>query len=40
VRKWERGALDIPGYVTVIIDLALNIPGVRERLGDALTAAP
>ena len=33
VRKWERGALDIPGYVIVIIDLALNVPGARERLG-------
>jgi DNA-binding transcriptional regulator YiaG len=32
VRKWERGALDIPGYVIVIIDLAVNVPGARERL--------
>ena len=33
VRKWERGVLDVPGYAIVIIDVALNIPGVSLRLG-------
>jgi DNA-binding transcriptional regulator YiaG len=33
VRKWERGALDIPGYAIVIIDLALNVPAARKELG-------
>lgn len=32
VRKWERGALDVPGYVEVVLDLALSVPGARERL--------
>ena len=33
VHRWERGVQDIPGYVSVVLDLALNVPGVRERLG-------
>jgi len=32
VGKWERGALDVPGYAIVILDLAINIPDVRQRL--------
>jgi DNA-binding transcriptional regulator YiaG len=33
VRRWESGELDIPGYVVVILDLALNVPAARHRLG-------
>jgi DNA-binding transcriptional regulator YiaG len=35
VRRWESGERDIPGPVQVIVDLALNIPAVRKRLGIA-----
>jgi hypothetical protein len=35
VRKWESGELDIPGYVQIIIDLAIHVPVVRDRLGIA-----
>jgi DNA-binding transcriptional regulator YiaG len=33
IRKWESGALGIPGYALVILDLALNVPAARKRLG-------
>lgn len=32
IRKWERGALDVPGYVEVVLDLAISVPGAADRL--------
>ena len=32
ISAWERGYYPIPGYVEVILDLALSLPEARARL--------
>lgn len=36
IRRWEAGERDIPGPVTVIVDLLLASPDARERCGITL----
>lgn len=33
VRRWEEGTREIPGPVQLLVELALQVPEVRERFG-------
>lgn len=46
VRRWEDGRREdgapatIPQPIAILVDLALHVPGVRERLGIKRAAPP
>ena len=33
VRRWEDGSQDIPGYVTLVVEILVAVPAVRKLLG-------
>jgi DNA-binding transcriptional regulator YiaG len=33
VRKYESGARPIPAWLEIVVDLLMNVPSARKRLG-------